>query len=100
MRANLDATRGLIYSSRVLLALVDAGMSREDAYVVVQRSAMHVWDDIQQARSGPGYRDLLEADAEVAAVGVTAEQLDAIFDPWAFLARVGVVFERIEGLEF
>jgi adenylosuccinate lyase len=97
MLANLEATRGLIYSSRVLLALVDTGMLREDAYAIVQRNAMRVWDDIQQARSGPSYRELLEADAECP---LTAEDLDAIFDPWAFLARVGVVFERLEALEF
>ena len=52
MLANLEKTRGLIYSSRVLLALVDTGMSREDAYAIVQRNAMAVWDDIQHARRG------------------------------------------------
>ena len=57
MQANLDKTRGLIYSSRVLLALVSAGMKREDAYAIVQRNAMEVWDDIQHARSGPSYRE-------------------------------------------
>ncbi len=97
MRANLDATRGLIYSSRVLLELVDTGISREDAYVIVQRNSMRVWDDIQQARSGATYRENLEADPECT---LTAGQLDAIFDPWAFLARVGVVFDRVEALEF
>lgn len=100
MKANLDKTRGLIYSSRVLLALVDTGMLREDAYAIVQRNAMRVWDDLQNARSGPSYQELLAADPEVAAAGVTVEQLDAIFDPWGFLGRVGVVFERLEGLEF
>ncbi|TDB37922.1 MAG: adenylosuccinate lyase [Actinobacteria bacterium] len=97
MKANLEATRGLIYSSRVLLELVDAGMLREEAYAVVQRNAMIVWDDIQQARAGKTYRELLEADA---ACTLTAEQLDAIFDPWAFLARAGVLFERLEELTF
>ena len=97
MRANLDATRGLIYSSRVLLELVDTGISREDAYVIVQRNSMRVWDDIQQAKSGATYRENLEADPECT---LTAAQLDAIFDPWAFLARVGVVFDRVEALEF
>lgn len=97
MRANLEATRGLIYSSRVLLALVDGGMLREDAYAVVQRNAMVVWDDIQQARSGASFRERLEADAECA---LTAGELDAIFDPWAFLARSGVLFERLEGCGF
>jgi adenylosuccinate lyase len=99
MKANLDRTRGLIYSSRVLLALVDYGMLREDAYTVVQSNAMKVWDDIQQARPGLSYREQLEADPDVAAL-LSGEELDAIFDPWAFLARVGVLFERLEGLEF
>ncbi len=97
MKANLEATRGLIYSSRVLLELVDTGMLREDAYAIVQRNAMIVWDDIQQARAGKSYRELLEADGDCP---LSAEQLDAIFDPWAFLARSGVVFARLEGLGF
>ncbi|MBE0477401.1 MAG: adenylosuccinate lyase [Coriobacteriia bacterium] len=100
MLANLEATRGLIYSSKVLLALVDAGMLREDAYAIVQRAAMRVWDDIQQARSGPTFREALEADPEFAAAGVPAADLDALFDPRSFLGRVDVVFERLEGLEF
>jgi adenylosuccinate lyase len=99
MLANLNKTRGLIYSSRVLLALVDAGMSREDAYVVVQRNAMKVWDDLQQARSGPTYREVLEADPE-ATILLSDEVLDECFDPWKFLERSGVLFERLEGLEF
>jgi len=97
MKANLEATRGLIYSSRVLLALVDGGMLREDAYVVVQRNAMKVWDDVQNARAGTSYRENLEADAECP---LTAAQLDEIFDPWAFLARVGTVFDRLETCDF
>ena len=97
MRANLEKTRGLIYSSRVLLELVDIGMKREDAYLVVQRNAMAVWDDIQHAREGASYRERLEADPECV---LTAEQLDAIFDPHAFLARANVVLERAAALEF
>ncbi len=97
MRANLEATRGLIYSSRVLLALVDTGITREDAYAIVQRSAMRVWDDIQQARSGPTYREALASDAECT---LTAAQLDELFDPRTFLGRVDAVFERLEGLTF
>ena len=96
-RANLDRTRGLIYSSRVLLALVNEGMTREDAYVVVQRNAMKVWGDLQQAREGADFRALLEADADCA---LTDAQLDEIFDPQAFLTRKDVVFERLEGCEF
>jgi adenylosuccinate lyase len=97
MRMNLEKTRGLIYSSRVLLALVDAGMSREDAYDIVQSTAMVVWDDIQHGRRGPSYRQLLEQDEDCP---LTPEQLDELFDPREFLKRVGVVFERLEGLKF
>jgi len=100
MKANLEKTRGLIYSSRVLLALVDAGMKREDAYAVVQRSAMAVWDDIQHGRGGPSYREALEADETFQASGLSSADLDGIFDPWAFLARSGVVYTRLVGLEF
>jgi adenylosuccinate lyase len=99
MLANLERTRGLIYSSRVLLALVDAGVSREDAYAIVQRNAMKVWDDLQQARSGKTFREQLEADPE-ATLPLSDQALDECFDPRAFLARAGVLFERLEALEF
>ena len=97
MMANLEATRGLIYSSRVLLALVDTGITRETAYDIVQRNAMKVWDDVQNAVDGPTYRENLEADAECT---LTDAQLDEIFDPWQFLRRMGVVFDRLEKVEF
>jgi adenylosuccinate lyase len=100
MKANLESTKGLIYSSKVLLALIDAGMSREDAYVVVQRNAMKVWDAIQRADAdGPTYRETLEADPEVTS-RLDAVKLDELFDPWGFLGRVGVVFDKVEALEF
>lgn len=96
--ANLNRTRGLIFSSRVLLALVeDAGITREDAYAIVQRNAMAVWDDIQQARPGKTYRERLEDDPDVV---LSTDELDAIFDPWAFLARKDALFERLESVEF
>ena len=97
MEHNLWRTRGLIFSSKVILALVNQGMTREDAYVVVQRNAMQVWEDIQNAVAGPTYRERLEA---VSACTLTAEQLDEIFDPWAFLERKDAIFERLEDLEF
>ncbi|MCL2889192.1 MAG: adenylosuccinate lyase [Eggerthellaceae bacterium] len=97
MAYNLNRTRGLIYSSKALLALVDCGLSREDAYLVVQRNAMRVWEDIQNAVEGPGFRECLEADPEAA---FSPEVLDAIFDPQGFLARKDVIFERLNNLEF
>jgi len=97
MLANLNKTRGLIFSSKVLLALVQTGITREDAYVIVQRNAMATWHDVQQAKPGPTYRERLEADPECT---LSEAELDAIFDPWAFLTRKDVVFERLESLEF
>ena len=70
---NLNKTRGLIYSSKVLLALVNTGMTREDAYAIVQRNAMDTWHDVQQAAEGPTYRERLEADPECP---LDAETLD------------------------
>ena len=69
----------------------------EDAYLIVQANAMVVWDDIQQARHGRSYRELLEADRDCP---LTADQLDEIFDPRQFLTRTGVLFERVRGLQF
>lgn len=97
MQANLDLTRGLIYSSKVLLALVDTGITREDAYKIVQRNSMAVWNDVHNAVDGPNLRERLEADPECT---VSAEKLDEIFDPWDFLTRIDSVFERLEHLSF
>lgn len=94
---NLWRTRGLIFSSKVILALVDTGMTREDAYVVVQRNAMKVWDDIQQAIDGPSFRENLEADPDCP---LTEAQLDAIFDPESFLGHKNVIFDKLKQLEF
>lgn len=97
MLANLNKTRGLIYSSKVLLALVDTGISREDAYAIVQRCAMATWHEVQACEQGSSFEDKLEADE---AVTLSREELDAIFDPQQFLKRVDVVFERLRTLEF
>ncbi len=104
MEHNLWRTRGLIFSSKVLLALVNAGMTREDAYVVVQRNAMQVWEDIQNAVSGPTFKQRIEGDPKVEELmsegSITQQQIDAIFDPRAFLTRIDRVFDRLEALEF
>ena len=94
---NLWRTRGLIFSSKVILALVDTGMTREDAYVIVQRNAMKVWDDIQQAIDGPTFRENLAADPDSP---LTHAQLDAIFDPSSFLGHKDVIFSKLKDLEF
>ncbi len=97
MEHDLWRTRGLIFSSKVLLALVGTGLSREEAYGIVQRNAMKVWDDIQNAVDGPTFRENLEADPD-ATLSVSA--LDEIFDPQAFLTRIDTVFNRLDDLEF
>lgn len=96
-RANLERTRGLIYSSKVLLALVDTGITREDAYTLVKRNAMAVWGDIQQAKGGKSFRERLEEDPDVK---LEASLLDRIFDPWNFLEHTHLLFERLRDLDF
>ncbi len=90
MRANLDLTRGLIYSQRVLLALVSAGLSREDAYALVQRHSMAAW------KGGPDLSARLASDADVTRV-LTREKLLECFDPAHFTRHVNRIFERVLG---
>jgi adenylosuccinate lyase len=90
MRENLNLGGGIIYSGRVLLALVEAGMGRDEAYAVVQGAAMRAW-----AGEG-GFRELLEADGEVR--NRLGEDLDSLFDPSYALRNLNVVFDRVEDL--
>lgn len=96
MKANLDKTKGLIYSSKLLLALVDTGMSREDAYALVQENSMQLWQDIQMARPSADLRERVEKDERI---HLGAEVLDEVFDPQSFLRRSSVIFDRLEDLE-
>jgi adenylosuccinate lyase len=95
MRANLELLGGLVHSQRVLLALTQAGMSREDSYVAVQRNAMMVWERPPAEREG-AFLDLLKADAEVA-VHVDAATLDGLFDLDFHTRNVDTIFERVFG---
>ena len=97
MLANLNRTRGLIYSSKALLALVDMGLSREDAYEIIQRNSMLVWDDVHQGIDGMDLRERLEADPDCS---ISSEKLDEIFNPWDFLTRKDVIFDRLTQLQF
>ena len=88
MEANLGKTRGLIYSQQVLLALTRAGMSREDAYAIVQDAAMRCW-------KGEGdFKDLLAAQPKVAGA-LPRESLEAAFDTRPFLTHVDEIFNRV-----
>src|SRR5579871_266515 len=91
MRANLEMTRGLIYSSRILLALVDKGMDRQAAYKLVQRNAQKVWRNEDQ---GAGLLAMLKDDPEVMAQ-ITPEELNAIADPRAYLTHIDTAYTRL-----
>jgi adenylosuccinate lyase len=93
MRANLDLTGGLIYSSAVLLELVEEGMSREDAYALVQRAAMETWD------TGRPFREALAEGAARQGRHLDEARLDEVFRPERYVARLGVVFDRLEELD-
>jgi adenylosuccinate lyase len=90
MQANLDSLGGLVFSQRVLLALTQAGMSREDAYAVVQRNAMQVW------REGADFLSLLQADPQVAAF-LDPGAVAALFDLGYHTKHVDTIFARVFG---
>lgn len=88
MRRNLELTQGLIFSQRVLLALIGKGLNREEAYGIVQRNAMEAW---QQKKS---FLSLLEADNRVTA-HLTRSELESLFDYNYYLKHVDSIFERL-----
>ena len=90
MRENLELTRGLVFSQPVLLKLIDKGMERQAAYVVVQRNAMKVWEENRD------FRDLLAADPEVKKL-LDAKELAECFDLDRQLRHVDAVFSRVLG---
>ena len=90
MRGNLDNLRGLVFSQRVLLALTQAGMSREDAYAAVQRNAMDVW------QNGADFLTALKSDADVTA-RLPEDDLAALFDLGYHTKNVDAIFARVFG---
>jgi adenylosuccinate lyase len=88
MRENVDVSHRLYFSQRLLLALVEAGLSRDDAYRLVQRHAMCAWDE------GLDFPELVRVDAEIAG----RVDLDAVFDLGAYTRHVDVVFDRLRAL--
>jgi adenylosuccinate lyase len=88
MRRNLESSHGLAFSHRLLLALVDSGLARDDAYRLVQRHAMEAWE---QERD---FGQLVRTDPEIAG----RVDLDAVFDLEATVRHVDTVFERLHAL--
>ena len=92
MQKNLDKMGGLVHSQRVLLALTQAGVSREDAYRLVQRNAMKVWESDGQL----SLMELLKADSEVTAA-LSPEEIEEKFDLGYHLKHVDTIFARVFG---
>ena len=96
MRDNLELTHGALYSQRALTALVESGMERDAAYRIVQESAQRAWDE------GTSFRDLLAEQLGVDAPLRSRREeaagidLEAVFDPSAYLAHLPEMFERLE----
>jgi adenylosuccinate lyase len=88
MRENLDSSYGLFFSQRLLLALVESGSSRDDAYRAVQRHAMRAWEE------GLDFPTLVRADPELA----ERVQLDSVFEVGVYTRHVDTVFERLRTL--
>ncbi len=88
MRANIDATRGLIFSQSVLLALTRKGLAREEAYQIVQRNSLKAW------KEGLGLRGLIASDPDAAKVLKPAE-IDRCFSLAPYLDKIDLIFERV-----
>jgi adenylosuccinate lyase len=91
MRRNLEASHHLFFSHRLLLALVDRGSARDEAYRLVQRHAMRAWDEERD------FRELVRADDEIAR-RLDPTALDEVFDLEATVRHVDTVFERLRAL--
>jgi adenylosuccinate lyase len=88
MRRNLESSHGLFFSQRLLLALVESGLERDEAYRLVQRHALRAWDEEQD------FRELARADKEIAG----RVDLDAVFDLAAYTRHAETVFARLRSL--
>jgi adenylosuccinate lyase len=88
MRENMESSYGLPFSQRVLLALIDKGMKRQDAYKIVQRNAMVSW---KERRS---FRDILDSDADVTK-RLSSSELDELFDYGYYTRYVNDSFRRL-----
>ncbi|MDH5657303.1 MAG: adenylosuccinate lyase, partial [Spirochaetia bacterium] len=85
----MGTTRGLIYSQRLMLNLVDKGLEREEAYKIVQESSMKVWAD-----QNLDLKTMMKNDSRVNAK-LTDQEIDSIFDPAYFLRNVGAIYKRL-----
>jgi adenylosuccinate lyase len=89
MRTNLQKTNGLIYSQPVLLKLIEKGLSREDAYKLVQKNAMEVW------KTGSEFSKILKTDKEIAKY-LSINEIDLICDLQTRLKNVNYIFKKLK----
>jgi adenylosuccinate lyase len=95
MAANIESLGGVVHSGEVLLALAKAGLSREDAYRIVQRNAMETWTKLGTP-DGKTFRQNLDADPEISG-RVSADVLDAAMDSRQHLRAIDTQYEKIFG---
>ena len=88
MKKNLELTRGLVYSQRVMLALIGKGLSRQKAYEIVQRNAMKAW------KGNRNFLNLLKKESEVTGV-MSLSELEGLFDYQHYLQHVDEIFRRL-----
>ncbi|HZE64589.1 MAG TPA: hypothetical protein VE056_11950, partial [Pyrinomonadaceae bacterium] len=88
MLENIQATRGLVFSGQLLLALTQKGVAREIAYEWVQRNAMKVWDEKKN------FRELLASDADISDQ-LSAREIDGVFNLDTYLRNIDTIFERV-----
>ena len=89
MLKNLNLTNGLIFSQEVLLSLVQKGISREDAYKLVQKNAMQVWEQNKD------FKTLLKSDKDILNL-LSENEIDSLFDLNKILVNINKVFERLD----
>ena len=92
MKENIQLTRGLTFSQSVLLALTNKGMSREQAYQIVQRNSLKAW------KENIDFAQLISSDAEVSAV-LTLNEVNQCFSLDSYLEKIDYIFERVLGHE-
>ena len=89
MMKNLNLTNGLIFSQEVLLALVKKGVTRENAYAMVQRNAMKAWEENKD------FKTLLKSDSKIMDL-INADEIDALFDLNKIMKNINKIYKRLE----
>ena len=88
MKRNMDRTLGLIYSQRVMLSLIDSGLSREEAYDIVQPRAMESWE------KQVSFKSIVESDERISNA-LTKQEIDDCFDYSYHIRNVDIIFEKL-----